>query len=143
MSRRVNLKGTVKNGSIMIKNESFFSDLISQFENKDIIISLKVEQKKRSDKQNDWYWGVAIPTIIVDMQNMSGEIYTKEDIHDWNLSKAVGLKTEVKEMFGETIVVYKQKRTSRMTTTEFNDFKEKIQKYWAENNIDIPDPKES
>ena len=142
MSRRVNLKGTVKNGNIMIKNESFFSDLISQFEDKDIIISLKEEQKRRSDKQNDWYWGVAIPTIIADIQNMSGEIYTKQDIHDWNLSKAIGLKTEVKEMFGETIIVYKQKRTSRMSTTEFNTFKETIQKYWAENGVDIPDPKE-
>ena len=142
MSNRVNLKGTVNKGRVMIKNESFFSELISQFEDKDIIISLKEEKKKRSDKQNDWYWGVAIPTIQVDIQNQSGEIYSKDDIHDWNLNKAVKLKTEVKEMFGETIIIYRQKRTSKMNTKEFNNFKEKIQKYWAEMGIYIPDPNE-
>jgi len=139
---KVNLKGTIKKGSIMIKNESFFSDLINQFEGQDIVISLSKEEKRRSNKQNDWYWGVAIPLIIQEIQNNTGEKYSKDDIHDWNMARAVKLQPIIKEMFDETIVVYKQKKTSRMSTKEFSDFKEIIQKYWAEREIYISDPNE-
>ena len=126
----------------MIKNESFFSDLINQFEGQDIVISLSKEEKRRSNKQNDWYWGVAIPLIIQEIQNNTGEKYSKDDIHDWNMARAVKLQPIIKEMFDETIVVYKQKKTSRMSTKEFSDFKEIIQKYWAEREIYISDPNE-
>ena len=139
---KIQLKGTVIDKKLTIKNEYFFRDLLSKFEGKEVVISVEDGNKSRSLKQNDWYWGIAIPAVIYQLKNHTGEKYSKDDIHDWNLSKVIGVKPVVKDLFEETIVIYKTKRTSQMSTKEFINFKETIQKYWAEKSIIIPDPSE-
>jgi len=46
----------------------------------------------------------------------------------------------VKPIFNMPCTIYKIKRTSEMNTIEFMEFKDKIQMYWAQMDLVIPDP---
>lgn len=136
----VKLLAQIIDGTLKIINPSIAKGKLSQYEGKLVNLNISKHTSKRSDKQNAWYYGVAIPCVINHIKETTGETYSKEDIHDWHLSKVVRPKIETKEMFNQTIVIYKTKRTSDMTTVEFTDFKEAIQMYWAERECIVPDP---
>jgi len=105
-------------------------------------VECSLYKPKRSNKQNNWYWGPCMATIIEDIKEQTGDKYTKEEIHDWNMAKVIKPKLETREMLGQTIVIYKTKSTAEMTTEEFIEFKDIIQRYWAERDIVIPDPEQ-
>lgn len=50
----------------------------------------------------------------------------------------------VTEILGKRVVVSgDKKRLSKLTTVQFNDLKDKLQKEWSERGCDIPDPREN
>lgn len=117
--------------------------ILRDFGDTEIEMEIGARKNKRSIQQNRWYWGVAIPIIIDGIKEQTGEKYTKEDIHEFILNNVIKPRVVTKEVLGETIIVHKVKRTSDMTTDEFSDFKEKLQKFWAERHIDVPDLNEN
>jgi hypothetical protein len=138
--KQVELIADIVDGDIRIIGFDQSRQILSTFNGDRVQIRISKHSPKRSDQQNRWYWGVCIPTIINTIYEQSGEKYTKDDIHDWHLSKVFNLQVETKEMLGVTIMTYKQVRMSKLSTVEFNDKKEIIQAYWAGRMVDIPDP---
>ena len=135
--------GTVdKDGQIVINNLERVRGLLSQYEDKEIQINLKKADKRRSSKQNRWYWGVAIKAIQEELLRMEGEPYEKEDIHHYILNHIVKAKFRSKEVMGRVVTYSETKSTSAMTTEEFNLFKFQMQVHFAEKGIDVPDPNE-
>ena len=66
--------GTInKNGEIVIINHHFVKGMLMQYEDKEIEVTIKKAKKRRSDKQNRWYWGVAIKTIQEELLRIEGE----------------------------------------------------------------------
>lgn len=137
------LKGTIdKNGQIVVNNHERVKGMLLQHEGKEIQISIKKHCKKRSSKQNKWYWGVAIKTIQEELLRIEGEPYEKEDIHHYILSEIVKAKFRTKEVMGKVITYAETKSTSAMSTKDFDLFKFKLQVHFANRGIDVPDPNE-
>jgi len=141
--QNLTLRAVITNGTIKFLNKFFLNNLLKQFEGQEVSVIITDEKRKRSAQQNNWYWGVAIPVIQEGIKEQTGEKYKKDDIHDYNISKIMKPEANVKVVNGETIVVYKIKRTSEMKVTEFMDFKDKIQEYWSERDIIVPDPNQT
>ena len=135
--------GTInKNGEIVIINHYFVKSMLMQYEDKEIEVTIKKAKKRRSDKQNRWYWGVAIKTIQEELLRIEGEPYEKEDIHHYILSEIVKAKFRTKEVMGKVITYAETKSTSAMSTKDFDLFKFKLQVHFANRGIDVPDPNE-
>jgi hypothetical protein len=137
------LIGTVnENSQIVINNHEKVKGFLSQYIGKEIEISFKKANKRRSAKQNRWYWGVAIKTIQEELLRMEGEPYEKEDIHHYILNEIVKAKFRTKDVMGKLITYTETKSTSAMTTKEFEVFKFQMQVHFSHKGIDIPDPNE-
>jgi hypothetical protein len=134
--------GKIENGKLVFYNEQILELQIKSLEGKDVSIKIEKVKRKRSDRQNRWYWGVAIPTIINGIKEQNGETLDKETAHALALNITDGLKLESKMLFGYNVIEVKQKRTSDMTVEEFSEFYQKLQNAFAERDIIIPDPKQ-
>ena len=88
--------------------------------------------KKRSIQQNRAYFGLAVARIAEQCNT------TKEDMHKALAYEFLGVNPV--SINGKIIMV--PKSTSRLTTKEFSEFFEKIQRWGAENGIDITSPNE-
>lgn len=142
MTAEVSLRGIVENGLFKYYAPSEMIAALLPLEGVEVTAVITKKKAPRSLRQNNWYNGVAIRYIREYLQETQGEAYTRDDIHDWHLSKVVRPEVITKEMMGQTIVVYKTKSTSAMSTVEFNQFKELIQAYWGDRDLYIPDPNE-
>ena len=99
-------------------------------------VIIKPYRKNRSLDQNNYYWGVVLPTIQYVIQESRGEHYSTEDLHEWFRDKF--LPHRVITIKGETKAV--QPSTSKLTIKEFSDYLESIIQFAAESGIVIPDP---
>lgn len=94
--------------------------------------------RKRTNSQNAYLWGVVYPTILKALAADLGG-WTAEELHDFFLGEHYGWERVTG--FGKT----RQRpirRSSRMTTIEFNEHKEFIQQRMAEKGVYIADPNE-
>jgi hypothetical protein len=134
--------GKVNKGThiIQIYDLRFNRKYLDKYVGKDVEIEIRLASKTRSQKQNRWYWGVAIPTIIKWQLEQEGIEYSKDEIHYFILKNIVKPEVQVHPVMGEQVIIHKSKTTSQMNTKEFNDFKENLQLYFAERDIVIPDP---
>ena len=130
----------IKDGNIVVGNREIYDHQIESLEGEQVTVKIEKVKRKRSDKQNRWYWGVAVPTVMKGIEKQTGEKYDKETIHAMILNLVGGLKMETKIIMGMNVIEVKQKRTSEMTTEEFVDFHNKLQEHFAEKDIIIPDP---
>jgi hypothetical protein len=136
-------KGTIRNGRPEIFNHDLIKNMLVGFEGKEVEIDIKPITKSRSNQQNRWYWGVAIQSCIIpQLQEQTGEVHTKEEIHQFHLTEILKCKFSSRTILGKTVIIFDDVSTKDMSTTEFNNFKDKVQHYWAERDIYIPDPNE-
>ena len=130
----------IEQGQIIFSNREILQLQVQSLEGKDVAIRIKKLVRKRSDRQNRWYWGVAIPAIIRGIEEQNGEVLDKSTAHALALNITDGIKLESKMLFGYNVIEVKQKRTSDMSVEEFNEFYKKLQATFAERDIIIPDP---
>jgi hypothetical protein len=130
----------IEQGQIIFSNREILELQIQSLEGKNVAVRIQKLVKKRSDRQNRWYWGVAIPTIIKGIEEQNGEVLDKSTAHALALNITDGIKLESKMLFGYNVIEVKQKRTSDMSVDEFNEFYKKLQITFAERDIIIPDP---
>lgn len=99
-------------------------------------VSVEPYAKKRSDSANRYLWGVVYPTILREA-HLDG--WQAEEVHEWCLGTVYGWETV--EGLGRKRV-RPIRRSSKLTTTEFKDYVERVQQIFAEKGIYIPDPNE-
>ncbi len=116
--------------------------ILENFVDKDLTITIDEKKKPRSVAQNAWYWGVAIPTIIEYLKEYDGIEYDKDVIHEFVLNEIVRVDAKVHRILGRPVITYDNKTTSQMNISEFGVFKNELQNYFAERDIQIPDPNE-
>ena len=95
------------------------------------LVTVSQYSPKRSDEQNKALWGLAY-RIIAERTGQEAE-----DWHTYFLGEHFGW--EEVEMFGRKKIRPKR-RSSKLTTAEFADYFDFIQRRAAENGIVIPDP---
>lgn len=101
-------------------------------------VEIKRKQRKRSDDQNRYLWGVVYPSIIsAGGEQLRG--WSAEDVHEYLLGEIYGWETL--EGFGRKRL-RPLRRSSKMTSAEFAEFVGEIQRRMAEIGIYVPDPNE-
>ena len=108
---------------------------------KKLEINMKIFRYMRSTSQNNYYWGVVIPTIRAWQKETTGEIPSPEQVHAFNLIHIMGEEPKIEEVMGKQVVTMSIKSSSKMNTKEFSDFVEKIQAHYEALDCYIPNPK--
>lgn len=92
--------------------------------------------KTRSTSQNAYLWGVVYP-LVLKAGNLDG--WTAEELHDFFLGEHFGWETV--EGFGRK-KLRPIRRSSKLSTLEFQDYTGFIQRFMAERGVYVPDPNE-
>ena len=111
------------------------------YQGKTLIISIREYEEKRSDRQNRWYW-ITVQIVIAFRYDNEGEYYTDDEVHLYNMIHIADRKPVIREVFGRETIVMEGKTTSQMSVKDFMEFKEKLQKHYAEMGCVIPDPQQ-
>lgn len=122
------------------RNRNLIIDALNHYEGKDIIITIEKAKKKRSNPQNNFYWGAVLPLIQQGLKDATGEFRTTENIHYRIL---LPLFAPVNEIVNQDTGQCLSERlsSSEMSTVQFMDYIMEIQKWAAEFlSIVIPDP---
>jgi len=139
----IEIKARIERGPsgsrLVIDNEKILESAYQKLPD-EVQVTITAEKKTRSQKQNRWYWGIAIPTIITGVKEQTGENYTKEEIHKFNLQEVCKVKFRTRTIMGKTVMIFDDISTSKMNTQEFNNFKDELQMYWSQRDIIVPDP---
>jgi hypothetical protein len=119
-------QGKINNQKLGIKNSQLFYMWLGTLEGKDVDIIVRKQKKKRTNRQNSYYWVV--------MTFIASELgYTPEEMHA--TFKAMFLKENKK---GIEIV----KSTTKLSTLEFTEYLDKVICKVAEIDIQVPTPED-
>ena len=122
--KKVEIISLVENGRLK-SNRGVISRVIEQFNGKEISITIKLNRKRRSGKQNSYYWAVIVPIWKDILYNEWGEFYSSADTHEF-LKYNCNYQEKVNEGTGEVIRV--SKSTQSNTTTDQELFHEHARK---------------
>lgn len=130
----------VKDGKVPAGVSQAIRDILAGMSGKSIVIRLSEYRKRRSLKQNRFYFGIVVP-LILDMFTEAGNNTDEDEVHEY-LKEHVGkLVTVMEDPSG---VRHKVVRSSRsLTTAEWEDYITKIRAWAAEFGIAVPMPNET
>lgn len=103
---------------------------------KPVEVVIRPLRSKRSMQQNKWLWGVALPTIALDL---GYDRHEHEHLHYWLVEKCFGSRWNAKL---KTMVP--KARSSKLSTKEFSAYMEWLVRYAATDlgGIVVPLPNE-
>lgn len=138
---KIQARAIIKEGKMKVNRNdlsNFHKDL-EGWEGKHVVVSVEKKKKTRSNQQNKFYWAVVVPIFRQGLRDI-GEIMSIEQTHD--LLKFRFLIDEiVNQQTGE--IIQRTKSTTELSTTEFMDLIDEIQRWGAEFlGVTIPDPDE-
>lgn len=97
-------------------------------------VEIGEHKQTRSNEQNAYLWGVVYPLIV---QHLPG--WDADDVHEYFLGEHYGWQT----LDGlDRKRLRPLRRSSKLSTKEFKEHCEFIQRAMAERGVDIPDPNE-
>ncbi|HMS42721.1 MAG TPA: hypothetical protein PKE69_20995 [Pyrinomonadaceae bacterium] len=134
---KINATGRVTDGKLVFPAADL-ERIIKVFDGKTVAITANLPRKKRSERQNKWYWGAIVP-FVKRLYSDAGMDYSPAQIHDF-LNRFLPEKTPVVDML--TGEVYAPKtRYSKLSTVAFMAFVDNINKYLMElNGSTLPTP---
>lgn len=113
--------------------------MLRQFEGQWVSITVRVRRKRRSLKQNRFYFGVILPLAAEFMRDLGNDM-DDEEAHNW-LKEHVGKL--VKNVESPSGVRTRTIRSSRdLTTAEWEDYMQRIRAWAAEFDLMLPLPNE-
>lgn len=138
--------GTVKDGVIKLPSTRLKKEVCSVFDGKNIVVEFKRKRKRRSKRQNDYYWAVVIPHIVAAMIDLGNNLQIGNKEHAESVHKM--LKDDILQN-GEELVLHEgivkkmPPTTTKLTTVEMMEYIDRVA-IWAGEylNIKIPQPNE-
>ncbi len=124
--------GVVTKGAILFSSQerALRHGWQKSLEGQSVDVVVKVHKDRRSDKQNRWHWGIAVPLIAYELGYDKHEL---EAVHYALVSKCFGVKQD--KALGEIPNV----RSSHLTTTQFSELME-WEVRWAATELGIVVP---
>lgn len=109
---------------------------LRQLAGKAVDMVVRPHRHRRSDRQNRWWWGVAVPLIA---QELGYDKHEHEDVHYALVAKCFG--THVDERLKQEVP---NKRSSALSTEDFSQLMEWSVRFSAQElGIVVPLPNES
>lgn len=129
-----------KDGKFSLHNRDRFLEWCRGNKDRKIEVRFGRKYSKRSHPQNKYYWGVLIKEVAIRLRELGNDWLTDDDVHEMMKMK-FNCKLQPNTNTGETVEI--PKSTTSLTTTEFNEFMERI-RMWASDFLEIyiPDPNE-
>lgn len=121
--------GKLLNGQIVLDNGRWFKGTLAGFEDCDVKLTVERKRGTRSEKMNNYLWGVVYETIA----EKTG--YLPEEVHQIFRSKFL---SEKRVWRGGNITIARS--TATLTTDEFSEYLNQIISDVAEMSIEIPLP---
>jgi hypothetical protein len=137
MTHKYTFDGQVKDNRLRIYDEQAMKNTYQYFEGCPVWVTIEKARNKRSNPQNAYLWGVCYKLI----SDFTG--YEIDEVHE--ICKAKFLPSErelVNKDTGEIEKVTIGASTRKLTTVEFCEYIEKIQRFFAQLGCQIPDPNE-
>jgi len=124
-----------------LSNSVMLKDNLSHFQDKTLTITVEEWKPKRSNQQNNYYWGVIVPIWKNLLKEEWGEIRSIKDTHEF-LKYNCNYTEIVKEDTGEVLKLAKS--TTRNNTKDQETFHERCRQLAYEMfNVQIPLPNEN
>jgi hypothetical protein len=111
-------------GKLIVFNQPALTAWREKHRGLDIVLSVKVKRKHRSNPQNGYYWGVIVP-MVMDAINSYGNEFDKDETHEFLKSKFNLVEVEVKD--GGYLLV--PRSTGELDTAEFSSYCEQIRQF--------------
>ena len=122
------------------RNRTIVLQAISSFNDSDVILTFDKPKRKRSVRQNSYYWGLLVPLMQQGAKDMWGEVWSIDKAHK-HLSKLFVFHESVNQQTGEISQTYKS--TTENTTTEWEIYMTQIRIYLLDDfDINAPEPNE-
>ena len=138
--KKISIISDVNNGNLK-RNRGEIKNALKSFEGKTIKLTIEKFANKRSNNQNNYYWGIVVPILKDAIYNEWGEIWSKEKTHDF-CKMQFNYFEKINEETGEIVRV--PKSTTENTTTTQEEYHLEIRKFAKEwFNVDIPLPNEN
>lgn len=139
--KKITITSSVENGNLK-RNRKLIKDAISTFENKTVSITIQKFRKSRSNNQNAYFWGVVVPLVQQGLIDATAEVRDAQSIYQQILLPMFAPTRDITNRdTGE--VISERMTSSELSTVEFMEFIQEIQKWAAEFlGITIPDPNE-
>ena len=120
----------ISEGSLTIKFPDAFKKELELFDGKDVWVEIRENKKKRSTFQNNYYWGVVVPSFL-EIFAKAGLDFNSEKVHDILKTRFLLVKDPYVRI----------KSTTELSPDEFNNYIMNLQA-WAATDFDyiIPDP---
>lgn len=116
-------------GKLELSNPDAFRESVSKLAGKRVYVVVDTERQKRSNDQNEYYWGVVLKLI----SEHTG--YTVNELHD--IVRYYFLGAEEKTIAGETVKILKS--TTKLNTLQFEEYLGRIRD-WASTKLNITIP---
>jgi hypothetical protein len=130
---------SIHNGKFK-RNLNTVLDIVKQFNGMDVLLTFDKPKKKRSNKQNNFYWGVLIPISKNAIKESWGEVWSKEQTHNFFKTR-FNYTEKVNETTGEVVKI--PKSTTENTTTQQEEYYLQIREFLQEwFNVTAPLPNE-
>jgi len=129
---------SVVNGKFK-RNRNMILQAIKSYEGKDLLLTFERPKKKRSDRQNRYYWGVLVALTQRAILDTWGEVWSIDKTHAY-LKENFCYSEKVNEETGEVIRL--PKSTTENTTTEQEEYHLQIRQHlleWFGVNAPLPD----
>ncbi len=130
----------VINGRISEGVSLSIRDVIQQSEGKNLVITIKEQGKRRSDRQNAFYWGVVIPAVK-GLFEAAGTTCTPEDVHCYLKEHVGGMMKIIFLPDGSRRAIVES--STKLTTAEWESYITKIRAWGAQGGLVIPEPHEN
>src|SRR5690606_1528400 len=102
------------------------------------ILTIKKRRKSRSNPQNQYYWGIVVPTVQAGINDF-GNAFSVKDTHEFLKKEFNYSDVECKEGY----FIKMPNSTTEMDTIEFADYLDKIKAFSIEVlGVRIPEPNE-
>lgn len=128
--------------SIILDFPKAMPRLLKKFSDKDLLIRIKIFRKKRTDAQNRYLHGVICTKVRHWYLESQGEKISNDEAKAYIYSHVLGYELQSKTILDQEVFIMQGKHFSQMNTVEFNEAKEKVQKFFAPLGCNIPDPRE-
>ena len=138
IGKKIESYGSVKQGKLHISYRDMFLELLRQFPDCRIRITIEKLYNKRSTPQNAYYWGVVIAEFTQAYYDTTGEFITSEEAHEI-LKRECNFKEFVNEETG--VILRVQQTTTNLSTVQYEIFLEKCRRWveeWFGRRIPLP-----
>jgi hypothetical protein len=129
--------------SIILHNSGPLKRLLNGLVGSTLRVRFVIFRAKRSDAQNRYIHGVAVPCVRAWHKETQGVDLTHDEAYGWLRTGVLKQKMIIKEVLGTQIITFDGKRFSAMNTKEFSEAVNFIADELAKVDCIIPMPREN